>query len=220
MFNLKWRNKIGGFTLIELLVVISIISLLSSVVMASLNSAKTKAQEAAIKADLLSIKTQAELAYSKTGDYSTVATDIAPIIDHINKNGGTAAIYVSDYYGYTLNKHYAVSAKLNSDTSKKWSISDQFNLTVWDSVELNLNNINWSNSKNSCEATGKRLPTIEELKALWIAYTGKPNDFSSSHYWSSNEDLDDPRIAFLINVAGGIGNNFKTSTTQSARCVR
>lgn len=55
-----------GFTLIELLVVIAIIGLLSSIVLASLNSARTKGTDAAIKSDLNNIRAQAELYYTNT----------------------------------------------------------------------------------------------------------------------------------------------------------
>ena len=55
-----------GFTLIELLVVVAIIGILASVVLSSLNTARAKGANAAIKANLANIRAQAELVYDST----------------------------------------------------------------------------------------------------------------------------------------------------------
>lgn len=62
--------KQRGFTLIELLVVIAIIGILSGVVLASLNTARQKAADASIKANLNGIRPQAELVYDSNNCYA------------------------------------------------------------------------------------------------------------------------------------------------------
>lgn len=61
--------RFRGFTLIELLVVIAIIGLLSAIVLAGLNSARKKANDAAIKTDLNTIQTQSQIYYDTNGNY-------------------------------------------------------------------------------------------------------------------------------------------------------
>jgi len=66
------KNK--GFTLIELLVVIAIIGILSSVVLASLSSARNKGKDAAVKSQLASMRAQAEIFFSQADTYVAICT--------------------------------------------------------------------------------------------------------------------------------------------------
>ena len=89
-------NKNKGFTLIELLVVIAIIGILSSVVLASLNSARNKGADAAIKNNLSNIRAQAELVYDSAtpNSYEGVCengTIVAMVNSAASASGGTAS---------------------------------------------------------------------------------------------------------------------------------
>jgi prepilin-type N-terminal cleavage/methylation domain-containing protein len=91
------KNSSRGFTLIELLVVIAIIGILASVVLASLNSARNKGADAAIKANLANARAQAELFYDSGTTYEGVcavgATTIGNmILGAAQKLSSTAAV--------------------------------------------------------------------------------------------------------------------------------
>jgi len=62
-------KKQKGFTLIELLVVIAIIALLSTTVMSSLSSARSKGRDAARVAEIRSIQTALEMYFDKYNTY-------------------------------------------------------------------------------------------------------------------------------------------------------
>ncbi|HEY9481219.1 MAG TPA: prepilin-type N-terminal cleavage/methylation domain-containing protein [Candidatus Paceibacterota bacterium] len=64
-----------GFTLIELLVVIAIIGLLSSIVLASLNTARIKSRDAARLSALRQVQIALEYYYDKHGRYPDPSSD-------------------------------------------------------------------------------------------------------------------------------------------------
>lgn len=70
------KNK--GFTLIELLVVIAIIGILSSVVLASLNSARKKARDARRVADLKQVQLALEMYFDTERKYPTSLSLLVP----------------------------------------------------------------------------------------------------------------------------------------------
>jgi type IV pilus assembly protein PilE len=90
------RNKntmsklVSGFTLIELLIVIAIIGILSSVVLASLNTARTKGANAAVKLGMSNLRSQAELFYNDSLTYAGVctSTQFANILGSATSAGG------------------------------------------------------------------------------------------------------------------------------------
>ena len=134
-----------GFTLIELLVVIAIIGILSSVVLASLNTARNKGADSAIKSQLAAIRPQAEIIYDSLSSYGvgfsatggtteacpTAAANnlfattsvLSQIAGAASSAGGAANVScVTDTDNTTVATKYAIAARLKSDNTQAWCV--------------------------------------------------------------------------------------------------
>jgi len=120
---MKKYSTFRGFTLIELLVVIAIIGILSSVVLASLNTARSKGNDAAAMSDLDGIRTQAQLYYSDhTNSYADICTDptVAKQINAADAANGAGAGTVCNVA--TDGTAYAVDAGLISTAGTHYCV--------------------------------------------------------------------------------------------------
>lgn len=92
-----------GFTLIELLVVIAIIGILSSVVLASLNSARKKGRDARRVADIKQLQLALELYYDTNNSYpaGTAMTGLSSggFIAAVPVDPTNSGTYVYSYQG-------------------------------------------------------------------------------------------------------------------------
>ncbi len=106
------KNK--GFTLIELLVVIAIIGVLSSVVLASLNSARQRGADAAVKSNLNSVRASAELRYDlDSGTYDNVCADTT-VTRALNEASQTGAGNTTSDVCFDNTSNWAAAAPLKS----------------------------------------------------------------------------------------------------------
>ena len=128
-----------GFTLIELLVVIAIIGILSSVVLASLNTARGKGADAAIKSNLANIRAQAEIVYDNNtpNNYTGVcadpnivaqmnsARDAAGAVAALNTTLATAgdATHVTCHVT-AIGDAWLIESPLKSNTANAWCVDN------------------------------------------------------------------------------------------------
>ena len=125
------NNK--GFTLIELLVVIDIIGILSSVVLASLNTARGKGNDAKIKAQLSGLRAAAEIYYDTAGNYGAASSDLCSAAFFADATSGMLTYTTaSNYPGTptitcrTIGTGYAVSIPLTT-AGQHWCVDSSGN---------------------------------------------------------------------------------------------
>jgi prepilin-type N-terminal cleavage/methylation domain-containing protein len=129
--NQKSLKLSSGFTLIELLVVIAIIGILSAVVLASLNGARGKGSDAAIKSDLNTVEAQSTLDYDGFPNAyaaTTIVTSATPAPWTIAGTGVPGAAQTSILTLTTTHEGATASQALiqasNSDGGKlQWGVT-------------------------------------------------------------------------------------------------
>jgi len=87
----------------------------------------------------------------------------------------------------------------------------------WDGNDSS-NTMTWDNANTYCASLGSgwRLPSKDELVALYNVNGSKPSGFATDYYWSSTGDSDNAFIVYMGN--GFVGGNWK-ARSYYFRCV-
>ncbi len=129
-----------GFTLIELLVVIAIIGILSAVVLASLNTARNKGADAAIKSNIDNARAAAELFYDSAtpNSYSGVCASSNGVLNMKNgaSSAGSATVGCADPATVSGATGWKLYGTLKTDATKYYCVDSTGTATTTGTAEV------------------------------------------------------------------------------------
>ena len=102
-----------AFTLIELLVVVAIISMMASIILSSLNQARSKSRDARRVADVKQLQLALSLYYNDKGTYPSALSALSPDYISVVPNDPGPATGVSYVYAQSTDS-YVLQAKLEN----------------------------------------------------------------------------------------------------------
>lgn len=214
-----------AFTLIELLVVIAIIGILSAVVLASLGTARERALEANIRATLKNMSAEVELQYESTGNYNFINTNctatstmLGKFVSALQAQGAGVGCYSHSQAG-DVYQRWGVAVSLSGSATPlvAFAVSQEGVIKFDDTNTTSA--VPWGNAASACASASKRLPTPEQLRALYqITNTNPVPGFNANAYWSSILVPGQTASWYGVNMATGDVTGGGAGYNRFARC--
>lgn len=183
------------FTLIEILIVIVVIGILATSLIPRLTGTQARAKETTIKTKLKDMMVHANIFYIDNKTYNGLCNDesIQSSINELLSMWIKAACYTHAYPNQSYDR--AISAWYNG---KNYAVN-----SLWVVIFNKFKPVgtDWNIATASCMDENKRLPSVEQLRALYLAHGKAPGwDIPYHVYWSSTDVPNNIANAYYVHL--------------------